>query len=102
MPLLVIPLLILGVLIVLGLAFALVAVLVKMLFVPALILIAVLFWLRRDRQPRKRTRNPYRASQFHNTHPQQHTQRRELNNVQEKDVKKPHHQSNHPDSWDDF
>ncbi|WP_127848920.1 hypothetical protein [Lacticaseibacillus hulanensis] len=100
MPLLIIPLLILGVLIVLGLAFALVAMLVKMLFVPTLILIAVLFWLRRDRQPihGKTRTSHYEHAKYRTTSHVQPMQRRELHNVHEKDVEKksPH------DSWDDF
>jgi ABC-type multidrug transport system fused ATPase/permease subunit len=100
MPLLIIPLLILGLIIVLGLAFALVAVLVKMLFVPALILIVILFWLRRDRQPHHSRTTHFEHTQYRANARTQRAQRRELHNVNEHDVKKP--KKTGKDSWDDF
>ncbi len=102
MPLLIIPLLIIGVLILFGLAFALVAMLVKMLFVPAVILIVILFWTRRDRQPQHhQTQRPHpyeRASSWQRQATNRQA-RRELHNVQENDIKKKH--VTH-DNWDDF
>lgn len=100
MPLLVIPLLILGAIVVLGLLFALVAALVKLLFVPALILIAILFWRRRDRQPQHHSRTrDYMRQQMHPYSQRGHNDRKVLHDVQEKTVKT-HKEKGH--DWDDF